>query len=319
MDLGSEAGRPGRVDRHRMLLPVVCSASASVITGIALVVTRFVVEQADPLTIATLRYMLAAACLVPLVPAFHRFNVSLADVIPIAGLGILYFGLFPWCITAAMQYTSASQGAIVLASTPALTLLVAWLRGVEALSFRKALGVALGLLGAAVALGGGEAIGSDSEWLGNGLMAFATLCGAVYAVFSKPFLSKYPALTVTALAMAAGGTTLAVLWSLTVAAHGVPTLDGAGWLAILYIGIAGGALSFFLYAWALGRTAATATMIFLPLNPIAALTAGALWLDEPLSAGLFAGLALVVCGIALVIGPGDTATAAQAAVEIPKP
>ena len=76
----------------------------------------------------------------------------------------------------------------------------------------------------------------------------------------------------------------------------------SGWLAILYIGIAGGALSFFLYAWALGQTAPTTTMILLPLNPITAVIAGALFLQEPLSIELFLGLILVVVGIFLVVG-----------------
>src|ERR1044072_10051282 len=115
----------------RSLLPVLASAAASVITGTALVVTRYVVPQADGLTVATLRYLGAAACLVPLVPIFFRFQIPLPDLIPIAALGVIYFCIFPWCISAAMQYTTASGGAIVLACTPAVTLLFAGLQGSE--------------------------------------------------------------------------------------------------------------------------------------------------------------------------------------------
>ena len=61
-------------------------------------------------------------------------------------------------------------------------------------------------------------------------------------------------------------------------------------------------MSFFLYAWALGQTAPTVTMIFLPLNPIAAIVAGALFLNEPLSLDLLLGLGLVIIGILLVVG-----------------
>jgi drug/metabolite transporter (DMT)-like permease len=81
-----------------------------------------------------------------------------------------------------------------------------------------------------------------------------------------------------------------------------------GWLAILYIGVAGGALSFFLYAWALGQTAPTTTMILLPLNPIAAIIVGSLLLKEPLSSELFMGLALVIIGIMLVVGVSGNRT-----------
>src|SRR5687768_15120963 len=117
--------------RHRLLLPVLAAAVASIITGTALVATRFVVTQIDGLTTATLRYAVAAACLVPLVPLFYRFNVALRDMAIIAGLGVLYFCLFPWSISAAMQYTTASGGSIVLTCTPAVTLFLGWMTGSE--------------------------------------------------------------------------------------------------------------------------------------------------------------------------------------------
>jgi drug/metabolite transporter (DMT)-like permease len=286
---------------ERPLLPVAASAAASLITGTALVATRYVVPHTDGLTVATLRYLIAAACLVPLVPVFFRFNIALRDLIPIAILGVLYFCIFPWCISAAMQYTTASGGAIILACTPAVTLLLANLQGSEAWSVRKGFGVTFAIVGAVVAIVGAAAPLGLSTWRGDGLMVLATIVGAVYAVLSKPYLAKYPPLTVTAIAMGAGALALLATWMVEDVAAGAPRLDGPGWIAILYIGIAGGALSFFLYAWALRRTAATVTMILLPLNPIAALAAGALWLGEPLNAWLFVGLALVVIGIVLVV------------------
>jgi drug/metabolite transporter (DMT)-like permease len=291
---------------ERPLLPVLASAAASVITGTALVVTRYVVPQADGLTVATLRYLVAAACLVPLVPIFFRFNIPLRDLIPIAILGVLYFCLFPWCISAAMQYTTASGGAIVLACTPAVTLLFGNLQGSEAWSVRKGFGVTFAILGAVVAIVGAAAPLGVSTWRGDALMVLATIFGALYAVLSKPYLTKHPPLSVTAVAMGAGALALLVLWIFENASAGAPQLDGPGWISILYIGVAGGALSFFLYAWALRRTAATVTMILLPLNPIAALIAGALWLGEPLTVWLFVGLFLVVAGIVMVVNVRET-------------
>jgi drug/metabolite transporter (DMT)-like permease len=112
--------------------------------------------------------------------------------------------------------------------------------------------------------------------------------------------------------MGAGASTLLLIWLFRdLPTTGLPNLDTAGWLVILYIGAIGGALSFFLYAWALGRTAPTATMILLPLNPMTAMVAGVAFLDEPLNSGLFLGLALVIGGIFLVI---NTKAAAKSGV-----
>lgn len=284
------------------LFPVLASALASVVTGTALVATRFVVSGSDGLTIATLRYVVAAACLLPLVPIFDRLNVALRDLFPIAGLGILYFCLFPWCISSAMKFTTASGGAIVLACTPAVTLLLGNLTGVENWSLRKGLGVLFAILGAAVAIGHVSVNFETGAWQGDGLMILATLIGAVYAILSKPYLEKYSPLVVTAIAMTAGALGLVCLWIVVDFPPAIPVLNSKEWLSILYIGIAGGAASFFLYAWALGRTSATTTMILLPLNPIAALIAGSIFLNEPLRLELFLGLALVIAGIVLVVG-----------------
>lgn len=292
-------------ERHHisaLLFPVLASAIASVITGTALVATRYVVPQTDGLTVATLRYAVAAACILPLASIFGKMNVSARDLFPIAVLGLLYFCLFPWCISTAMRFTTASGGAIVLACTPAATLLLGNLTGREEWSLRKTVGVLCAILGAATAIGIAGFNFTAATWHGNVLMILATLLGAVYAILSKPYLAKYSPLTVTAIAMSAGALGLLVLWTLFDSSRGFPQLDTLGWISTLYIGIFGGALAFFLYAWALGQTSATTTMILLPLNPVAALFTGVIFLHEPLSSELFLGLALVILGIILVVG-----------------
>jgi drug/metabolite transporter (DMT)-like permease len=304
-----DRGTAGPSGDQTLLPPVLASASASIITGTALVATRYVVIQADGLTIATLRYLIATVCLLPLVALFHKFDVARRDLIPILG---------PWCISAAMLYTTASEGAIVLACTPAVTLLLAGLTRSEVFSIPKAFGVAFAFVGALVAFGRSGFNLNGQVWLGNLLMVLATVLGAVYAVFSKPYLAKYPPLTVTAIAMGAGAVALVSAWALEDLTMRLPHFTPGGWLAIGYVGAAGGALSFFLYAWALGRATPTSTMVLIPLNPIAAFVAGALCLGEPVGKELFAGLILVIVGIALVVRkPNPTTT--LSALEIRSP
>jgi drug/metabolite transporter (DMT)-like permease len=316
MNDGAANGDRASVAEQRSLVPMLSSAAASIITGTALVATRYVVPQTDGLTVAMLRYIVAAACLLPLATIFYRVDVAKRDFFFIAAFGVLYFCIFPWCISAAMLFTTASGGAIVLACTPAATLILASHFGSEAWSIRKGVGVTLAMFGAAITIGG-TADGPDwSSWFGDALMILATLCGAVYAVFSKPYLAKYPPVVVTAIAMGAGATALLALWLVLDLPAGLPNLNSTGWLAILYIGTVGGALAFFLYAWSLGRTAPTATMILLPLNPIAAILAGVMFLGEPLSLGLFVGLAFVIMGIFLVVNlKGGTGPEVMAAAE----
>jgi uncharacterized membrane protein len=227
MELAREVEKVRDSAGGQAAFPILSSAIASILTGTALVVVRYIVPQTDGLSVATLRYLLATGCLLFLVPICDRLIVDKRDLPPIIVPGVLYYGL----------------------------------------------------------------------------MVLAAVSGGIYAVYSKPYVIKYSPLTVTSIAMGAGAIALSLIWFIGDRAVGLPHFDLFGWLAISYIGIAGEAVSFFLYAWALGRASPTTIMILLPLNPIAALIAGSLWLGEPFGVGIFIGLALVIAGVLLVVAP----------------
>ncbi len=77
-----------------------------------------------------------------------------------------------------------------------------------------------------------------------------------------------------------------------VAAFGPPQ-----WAAIAYLGIIGGALTFFLWAFALERTTPTRVAVAVTVNPITASIVGTAHLGEPIRWTLAAGLVTVALGI----------------------
>ena len=79
----------------------------------------------------------------------------------------------------------------------------------------------------------------------------------------------------------------------------VVSFGTAQWLAIAYLGVFGGAIVFFLWAFALGRTTPTRVAISVTVNPVAAGLVGAWLLAEPLRWNLVAGLLAVLVGIVI--------------------
>lgn len=73
---------------------------------------------------------------------------------------------------------------------------------------------------------------------------------------------------------------------------------------MLYLGVIGGALTFFLWVFALGRTTPTRVAISVTINPVVAALLGILALGEPLGWPLLAGLAAVAAGIGLAATDG---------------
>lgn len=79
----------------------------------------------DPVALAFYRYLIAAACLTPVLPfVWPRSGVSVGDIGKIAVLGALFFGFFPWAFSASLQFSAMLLAVVLLGEsiTAALTL-----------------------------------------------------------------------------------------------------------------------------------------------------------------------------------------------------
>jgi drug/metabolite transporter (DMT)-like permease len=113
---------------------VLAACAASALGGTAVVTTRAVVGAVDPLTLAALRFLIGAACLLPLALAGRRASPAAGDRAAVLGLGLLFFALFPYLFTLSLSITTAALGALALSTLPLLTLALAALLGAERLT-----------------------------------------------------------------------------------------------------------------------------------------------------------------------------------------
>ena len=291
---------------HTSTLANLAAAAAALSAGAAVVATRFVVGETDPVTVAFYRYVIGACCLAPMLfVRWPRAGISVRDLATLAALGALFFGFFPWAFSASLYYTTAARGAIGLATIPVQTLIVAVYFGREALTRAKILSVSLACAGIVVAIGSAALdIRSVDYLMGDGLMLLGALCAAVYSVFSRPILQRYDALVVTAAAMGCGACTLLPLAALGGAVTAVPAFTSHGWFALLFLGTMGGAVQMALFTWALRWLPPSRTVIYMTLTPISAMFLAALLLGEAITMRLIIGLGLVLSGIFVINRPG---------------
>lgn len=274
---------------------------ATVCFGTSVVATRFAVAQTQPVSLAFMRYTIGSACLLPVLYRVSRRLPPRGDMIAIAMLGVMFFGIFPWTFSAALTYSPSSRVAVELATMPLLTLLISRLRGYDQITPPKLIGQLLAFAGLVVALrpaAGGSKVGDD-VWIGDVLTGVTALCGAAYNVFSRPYLQRYTPVEVTAMAMVAGTLFLAPL----AAANGVftrwPAFTSTGWMALAFLGTLGGAFGFALWSWALQRSTPSRVAVFIAINPLTAITLGVLLLNEPVTVQFLIGFVVVVAGIML--------------------
>jgi drug/metabolite transporter (DMT)-like permease len=276
---------------------VVAAALSSGFGGTAIGATRYLVHAIDPLAIGAFRFGIGFLCLLPLALMKGEKWPARRDWRGTAGLGVLFFALFPILFNASLIFTTAACGALALSTLPLLTMLVGAALGREALTMRKSVGVLIAMCGVALALFSGLAGAPAGAWRGDLLMVAAALCMAFYSIWSKPFISRSGPISFTATAMGVGALCLVLisLWRgsfALVAAFGPPQ-----WGAAVYLGAVGAALTFYLWSFALERTTPTRVAISVTVNPIAASLVGAVLLGEPVSFNLAAGILTVFAGI----------------------
>jgi drug/metabolite transporter (DMT)-like permease len=279
-------------------LVVAAAAATGILVGSSIVATRFVIAQTHPASLALLRYVVGLACLLPAVALAPRVRFARRDLLPIALLGITQFGILIALLNFGLERISSSLGALIFASFPLLTMVLAAALGAERLTVPRSLGVSLTILGVGLALA--ERLTLPGWGLAQSVGALAVLAsafsGAACSVLYRPYLARYPALPVSALAMAASVLALAGMAAGEGFFDSVPDFTAGGWLAIAYIGVSSGA-GYYLWLWALQHTTPTRVTVFLALSPITATLLGALLLGEAVSVPFLVGLACVAGGL----------------------
>ncbi len=146
------------------ILGVTAAVLSSGLGGTAVVATRFVVGACDPLTLGAFRFGIGFLFLLPIALIQGATWPSRRDWPGVAGLGLLFFGLFPILFNASLLFTTAARGSLALLTLPLLTLVVGSVLGVERLTVRKTVGVLVAMTGGAIALISGLSSALRSAW-----------------------------------------------------------------------------------------------------------------------------------------------------------
>jgi drug/metabolite transporter (DMT)-like permease len=276
---------------------VAIALASSFLGGTAAAITRYLVGNADPVTLAILRWGIGFACLLPVALFLNVRWPPRRDWLAVAALGICFFGLFFVFYNIAIGFTTAARASLALATLPLHTMLIAALLGIEPLTKRKSLGVCVAVLGVVAALASGLAAAPAGAWRGELIMTGAVLCMAFYNVWSRPFIRRSSALGFLTVGMGAGAAVLVLAGSLTGSFTVLRGLTTPEWIAGIYLGAGGGALAFILWVMALERTTPTRVAATMTINPLAAGLLATQLVGEPITPNLIAGLVAVFAGI----------------------
>lgn len=283
------------------LLGVAAAVASSALGGASVGITRFIAGAVDPLAIGAFRFGIGVAVLLPISMAQGVAWPQRQDWPAVAGLGLLFFAVFPVLFNMSLTFTTAARGALALSTLPLLTLAVGAALGAEPLTARKTAGVLVAMAGVAFSLFTGLADAPAGAWRGDLLMVGAALCMALYSVFSKSVIRRSDPLAFTTAAMCVGAPCLTLVALIRGSFAPVAEFGPPQWSAIVFLGVAGGAFTFFLWSFALRHTTPTRVAISVTVNPISASLVASVLLHEPIHWNLLVGLLAVFVGIWLAL------------------
>ncbi|MBK0400855.1 DMT family transporter [Limibaculum sp. M0105] len=277
----------------------------SILWGGSFLFVGIAVKTLPPLTVVAARVALAAAALWLFILAGRRAVPKSGAVwASFLGMGLLNNAI-PFSLIAFGQTQIAGGLASILnAMTPIFTVLVAnALTADERLTPLRAAGVALGFAGVVVMVGW-EALGG----IGGATMGQLAILGAALSYgLASVFGRRFRRLGVDPVATAAGQVTAssAILLPLALLIDrpwALPAPDAGTIAAVVALGLLSTALAYVLFFRVLAAAGATAISLVTFLIPPSAIVLGWLVLGERLAPQHFAGLGLILAGLAAIDG-----------------
>lgn len=217
-------------------------------------------------------------------------------------LGAVGIGAFNLLFFYALKDTSAVNAALIMATNPLLTTLLAAVLLGERASARHLAGLPLALVGVTVVVSAGNLHHLAALHIARGdlLMLGADLAWAFYNVLGRRYMPKGSAIANTTLVMSAGA---ALLFVVALSSGSLPHMPGVkASLALAMMTVGGTVLAYLFWNTGIARLGASHTALFLNLVPVFAMLIGSISGVLPTMPQLIGGV-LVISGISLSMLP----------------
>lgn len=276
---------------------------AMLIWSTSFVATKLAYASFPPLTLGAARFVIALAVLSVL--AIVRGGFSLPprrDLLVMFGSGFLGITLYFAMENIGVSLTSASNAALIMASYPAITILMERLFYGSRVSRKKWAGVILAVVGVVLVSGMQASGGGENQLLGNLILCATGFVWALYNFSTRSVISKYPGVTVSFYQTLAGALLFIPLACVETSEWRAP--DAASWAVLLYLGVLCSVAAFMLYNYGLRLLSAGTAVSLANLVPVFGVLLSVLVLGETLHPLQILGGAIVIAGVTLSVREG---------------
>jgi len=284
--------------------PYLLLIAAPAMWGGAFVAAKYLVLELHPMAAAGVRFVISFLFLLPFflriegrsgLPGWRDLPVLLL----LGASGVFaYNALFFY----GMQWAAATDGSLVVASSPVLTVVLSVLFLREGFARLQAAGLVLCLAGVAVIIAKGS---PDTlfRWRvnhGDLLLLGCAASWAVYSVAGKVAMRRLSALASTTFSNGLGALMLAACALPVLRWDSLAALSPRGWASLLFLAVFASGIAFVFWLAGVRAVGAARSAVFVNLAPLSSALLGVLMLGERLALFHLAGAFLVLAGVYLV-------------------
>lgn len=286
------------------LIPYLETLFAVVVWGASFIAIKVALRTVSPVTIVWLRFAIGVTVLALVVGLRKQFLLpARRDLLYFAFLGFLGITWHQWLQSTGLQTSQASTTAWIISITPVFMALLGWVMLKERINRLQTAGIVLAAVGVLLVVTKGDfsslAMGRFGA-PGDVLILISSPNWALFSILSRGGLKDHPAARMMLYVMGFGLLFTSVLFFTGPGFSEIAQLDGQGWGAIVFLGIACTGLAYIAWYDALQALPASQAGVFLYLEPLVAVVVAAIVLNEAVVwAGLVGG-ALILLGVWLV-------------------
>jgi drug/metabolite transporter (DMT)-like permease len=270
------------------------------IWGLNFSVTKYAIEQIPPLPFTAIRFAAASVLLwVILRLAEGPRPLPPGGLKKLVVLGVVGNTLYQLVFTIGLARTTATNSALILSTVPTVVALFAGALGLERITPKMWLGIALGTCGVVIVIAT-RGVGFDVKTLpGDLLTVLAVLCWAGYTVNLRRVPGGISPLRVTTITTIAGTPGLLLAGAPGVLRLSWSSIRTEAWLSLVYAAVFSLVVAYLLWNRSVKAVGGTRTAIYMCITPLFAVIGAWILLGERphLLQGL--GAILIVAGVLL--------------------
>lgn len=271
----------------------------------------------DTASIVTLRFGMAALCLLLLWPWLPGTSPHGRDLGRSVAMGVLLFVFGQRLQVLGNHLGTAGNSSVLMALEPLLTSVAAAVFLQEHIGPRRWTGFAVAMFGVALLNGVWREDFKLAGLVPSLIFISSFLCESAYSIIGKPVVQRASVMKVLAIG-SLSGTLINVLIDGRATLAAARTLPPAGWLGLAYLAIVCTVIGYAAWFVIIRQTDVNVAALTIFAQPVFGVALAALWLKEPLRWGQLWGSLVIVVGLGFGLsrqikrGWGDAARSGSA-------